>query len=108
MRLQFLGSGDALGSGGRFNTCILVESETGAFLIDCGASSLIAMRRFWRANHHGASRPACKDDGRGLAARCRRDRPGRQLTHFETAPSGLLGRIKMRRRDGHVHQRTDF
>ncbi len=46
MRLQFLGSGDAFGSGGRFNTCILVESETGAFLIDCGASSLIAMRKY--------------------------------------------------------------
>ena len=46
MRIQFLGSGDAFGSGGRFNTCFLVETETGAFLIDCGASSLIAMRKF--------------------------------------------------------------
>jgi ribonuclease BN (tRNA processing enzyme) len=46
MRVQFLGSGDAFGSGGRFNTCLLVESRTGAFLIDCGASSLIAMRKF--------------------------------------------------------------
>ena len=46
MRLQFLGSGDAFGSGGRFNTCMLVESEFGAFLIDCGASSLIAMRKY--------------------------------------------------------------
>jgi predicted metal-dependent RNase len=46
MRLQFLGSGDAFGSGGRFNTCILVENEAGAFFIDCGASSLIAMRKY--------------------------------------------------------------
>jgi ribonuclease BN (tRNA processing enzyme) len=46
MRVRFLGSGDAFGSGGRFNTCFLVESSAGAFLIDCGASSLIAMRRF--------------------------------------------------------------
>ena len=46
MRIQFLGSGDAFGSGGRFNTCILVEAAAGVFLIDCGASSLIAMRRF--------------------------------------------------------------
>jgi ribonuclease BN (tRNA processing enzyme) len=45
MRLQFLGSGDAFGSGGRFNTCFLVESRTGAFLIDCGASSLVAIRK---------------------------------------------------------------
>jgi ribonuclease BN (tRNA processing enzyme) len=46
MRLQFLGSGDAFGSGGRFNMCMLVESKSKRFLIDCGASSLIAMKRF--------------------------------------------------------------
>lgn len=46
MQLQFLGSGDAFGSGGRFNTCMAVTWPGGAFLIDCGASSLIAMRRF--------------------------------------------------------------
>jgi ribonuclease BN (tRNA processing enzyme) len=46
MRIQFLGSGDAFGSGGRFNTCFLVENAAGAFLIDCGASSLIAMRKY--------------------------------------------------------------
>lgn len=45
MRVTFLGSGDAFGSGGRFNTCFMVEAAAGAFLIDCGASSLIAMRR---------------------------------------------------------------
>jgi ribonuclease BN (tRNA processing enzyme) len=46
MRIQFLGSGDAFGSGGRFNTCFLVENEAGVFLIDCGVSSLIAMRKY--------------------------------------------------------------
>ena len=46
MKVRFLGSGDAFGSGGRFNTCFLVEAAGGAFLIDCGASSLIAMRKF--------------------------------------------------------------
>ncbi|MFI5023389.1 MAG: MBL fold metallo-hydrolase [Alphaproteobacteria bacterium] len=46
MRVRFLGSGDAFGSGGRFNTCIQLETETGGVLIDCGASSLVAMRRF--------------------------------------------------------------
>jgi ribonuclease BN (tRNA processing enzyme) len=46
MDVQFLGSGDAFGSGGRFNTCFHVTAAGGAFLIDCGASSLIAMRKF--------------------------------------------------------------
>jgi ribonuclease BN (tRNA processing enzyme) len=46
MKLQFLGCGDAFGSGGRFNTCLLVEGAHTRFLLDCGASSLIAMRRY--------------------------------------------------------------
>jgi ribonuclease BN (tRNA processing enzyme) len=44
--IRFLGSGDAFGSGGRLHTCIHVCSEDATFLIDCGASSLIAMKRF--------------------------------------------------------------
>ncbi len=43
--VTFLGSGDAVGSGGRFQSCILVASSTTRFLLDCGASSLIAMKR---------------------------------------------------------------
>jgi ribonuclease BN (tRNA processing enzyme) len=46
MQLQFVGSGDAFGSGGRFNTCFHVVGSETNFLIDCGASSLIAMNRF--------------------------------------------------------------
>ena len=50
MRLQVLGCGDAFGSGGRFHTCFHVAAPAGdgdgAFLIDCGASALIAIRRF--------------------------------------------------------------
>jgi ribonuclease BN (tRNA processing enzyme) len=46
MRLTFLGCGDAFGSGGRFNTCIHVAAAGTTFLIDCGASSMIAMRKF--------------------------------------------------------------
>ncbi len=46
MKVRFLGSGDAFGSGGRFQTCIHVESGVSQLLLDCGASSLIAMRRF--------------------------------------------------------------
>jgi ribonuclease BN (tRNA processing enzyme) len=46
MVLQFLGSGDAFGSGGRFNTCFCVHGRKTAFLVDCGASSMIAIRKF--------------------------------------------------------------
>lgn len=45
VQIQFLGSGDAFGSGGRFQTCFLLRGPAGAVLIDCGASSLIALRR---------------------------------------------------------------
>ena len=41
-----MGSGDAFGSGGRLQTCIYARSEESRFLIDCGASSLAAMKRF--------------------------------------------------------------
>jgi len=46
IRLRFLGCGDAFGSGGRFNTCFLVAGASGSYLIDCGASSMVAIRRF--------------------------------------------------------------
>ncbi|MCX7361095.1 MAG: MBL fold metallo-hydrolase [Alphaproteobacteria bacterium] len=47
MRLQFLGSGDAFGSGGRFNTCFHLERGAhGNVLIDCGASSMVAIRKW--------------------------------------------------------------
>ncbi|HXQ10895.1 MAG TPA: MBL fold metallo-hydrolase [Caulobacteraceae bacterium] len=45
MRLQFVGCGDAFGSGGRFNTCFRVERPGGDYLIDCGASSMVALRQ---------------------------------------------------------------
>jgi ribonuclease BN (tRNA processing enzyme) len=45
VRLQFLGSGDAFGSGGRFQTCLHLSEANESVLIDCGASSLIAMKR---------------------------------------------------------------
>ncbi|HXQ47140.1 MAG TPA: MBL fold metallo-hydrolase, partial [Caulobacteraceae bacterium] len=45
MRLQFVGSGDAFGSGGRFNTCFRVERPGGDYLIDCGATSMVALRQ---------------------------------------------------------------
>src|ERR1700722_10736490 len=45
MQLRFVGCGDALGSGGRFNTCFHVTGESVNFLIDCGATSLPALKR---------------------------------------------------------------
>jgi ribonuclease BN (tRNA processing enzyme) len=45
MQLRFVGCGDAFGSGGRFNTCFHVTGREVNFLIDCGASSLPALKR---------------------------------------------------------------
>jgi ribonuclease BN (tRNA processing enzyme) len=45
VQVQFVGSGDAFGSGGRFQTCILIQGAGAPVLIDCGATSLIAMKR---------------------------------------------------------------
>jgi ribonuclease BN (tRNA processing enzyme) len=45
MQLRFVGCGDALGSGGRSNTCFHVTGAHVNFLIDCGASSLPALKR---------------------------------------------------------------
>jgi ribonuclease BN (tRNA processing enzyme) len=50
MRLRFIGCGDALGSGGRYNTCFHVTGKHVNFLIDCGASSLPALK------HQGIAR----------------------------------------------------
>lgn len=55
MRLQFLGSGDAFGSGGRFNTCFHLERQMhGNVLIDCGASSMVAIRK-WQVEPNAVS-----------------------------------------------------
>ncbi len=45
MQLQFVGCGDAFGSGGRQNTCFHVTGDRVNFLIDCGASALPALKR---------------------------------------------------------------
>ena len=45
VQVRFVGSGDAFGSGGRFQACILLHApgHNGDVLLDCGASSLIAL-----------------------------------------------------------------
>jgi ribonuclease BN (tRNA processing enzyme) len=45
LTVQFGGSGDAFGSGGRFQACISVRSAQTHVLLDCGASSLVALKR---------------------------------------------------------------
>jgi ribonuclease BN (tRNA processing enzyme) len=45
MKLTVVGCGDAFGSGGRLQTCYLVEAAGTRFLIDCGASTLIGFNR---------------------------------------------------------------
>ena len=44
-RVRFIGSGDSFGDGGRFQACILLEHGGGRFLLDCGATSLVALKR---------------------------------------------------------------
>lgn len=43
--VTFVGSGDAFGAGGRFQTCFLVRSPGFNFVIDFGASSLISLNQ---------------------------------------------------------------
>ena len=45
VNVQFLGTGDAFGSGGRLQTCFYVDADAVRFLLDCGTSSLIALKR---------------------------------------------------------------
>lgn len=51
VRVRFVGSGDAFGSGGRFQTCILVEAPGLTAAIDFGASSLIALNKLGIAHN---------------------------------------------------------
>jgi ribonuclease BN (tRNA processing enzyme) len=43
--VRFAGSGDSFGSGGRFQTCIVVDAPGVRFALDFGTSSLIALAR---------------------------------------------------------------
>lgn len=45
MKVTILGSGDAFGTGGRFNTCLHVEAGAERMLLDCGASSMVALNQ---------------------------------------------------------------
>jgi ribonuclease BN (tRNA processing enzyme) len=43
--VQVVGAGDAFGNGGRFQACVSVRAPEGHALLDCGATSLVAMKR---------------------------------------------------------------
>jgi ribonuclease BN (tRNA processing enzyme) len=45
VRITLIGCGDAFGSGGRFNSCLLAEAEGERLLADCGSSSMVALNR---------------------------------------------------------------
>ncbi len=45
VQVNFVGSGDAFGTGGRYNTCIMVDGSDVRFTIDFGASSLVALNK---------------------------------------------------------------
>ena len=45
VRVRFLGTGNPFGTGGRFQACILVDGPDGRVLLDCGATSPLAMAR---------------------------------------------------------------
>jgi ribonuclease BN (tRNA processing enzyme) len=45
VEVRFLGTGDAFGSGGRLHTSTLIRSDEGSLLVDCGPSTLAALRR---------------------------------------------------------------
>ena len=42
---RFIGSGDAFGSGGRLQTCILIEAPEFRFAVDFGTTSLVGLRQ---------------------------------------------------------------
>ena len=49
--VTFAGCGDAFGSGGHFNTCIVVDGGGRRFTIDFGASSLVALNKLGIAHN---------------------------------------------------------
>lgn len=45
VRVTFLGTGDPFGTGGRFQSCILLEGAGRRVLLDCGATTMTALSR---------------------------------------------------------------
>ena len=45
VRVSFLGSGDAFAGGGRFQACVHLDGGVEPVMLDCGATTLIALKR---------------------------------------------------------------
>lgn len=45
MKITIIGAGDAFGSGGNFNTCFHLKTKNKNLLIDCGATSLVGLKK---------------------------------------------------------------
>ena len=45
MKITILGSGDAFGTGGRFNSCLHVEAAGQRMLVDCGSSGMVTLNK---------------------------------------------------------------
>ncbi|MGD9891093.1 MAG: MBL fold metallo-hydrolase, partial [Dehalococcoidia bacterium] len=45
VRVRFLGTGSPFAPGGRMQSCIVVESDEGQIMLDCGAMALVGMAR---------------------------------------------------------------
>lgn len=48
MKLTVVGCGDAFGSGGRYMTTYLIDTDAGSVLLDCGATATVALARLGR------------------------------------------------------------
>jgi ribonuclease BN (tRNA processing enzyme) len=46
LRVRFLGTGDPFGSGGRLQSCVLIDGAEGRYLVDCGATAPFALSRY--------------------------------------------------------------
>jgi ribonuclease BN (tRNA processing enzyme) len=49
MVVQCLGSGNAFSAGGRFNTAFFIRTSRGGILLDCGATTLAALKKAGRS-----------------------------------------------------------
>jgi ribonuclease BN (tRNA processing enzyme) len=75
--VRFVGTGDAFGSGCRFQTCILIDGPGIRFAVDFGTTSLVALRQqgiepngidvilltHLHGDHCGGVPQACAEDG---------------------------------------------
>jgi ribonuclease BN (tRNA processing enzyme) len=52
MRITCLGSGDAFGTGGRLNTSFFIQTSNYGILLDCGATTAVALKKAGLSSDH--------------------------------------------------------